>query len=225
MWVFLVAALGLSLLINASMFVVAYRRGTDKLTDASYAVSFIVLVLFAFVTGQPSTFRIVLCGMVIVWAARLGSFLLYRIRKTGKDSRFDDIRGNVWRFGKFWLGQALAVWVILIPVLLALRHDKSNIGLAVYTGLGIWLVGMLLETIADMQKFRFSSNPANKGKWISGGLWSWSRHPNYFGEMLVWIGVYFFARGVLSPPEAIFGLASPLFIISLLLFVSGVPIL
>lgn len=222
---YLFVALGISLAINVALFLVAFRRKTDKLTDASYALSFIALVLYGFWLQPFNSFRVLLAGMVVLWALRLGGFLLFRIWRTGKDSRFDDMRGNFWKFGKFWLSQGLAVWIILIPALLALRHNDSSIGLLAIIGAGIWLVGFTIETTADLQKFRFSQNPANKNKWIAAGIWHYSRHPNYFGEILVWFGVYVFCLTVLSPLEALIGLVSPIFIKVLLLFVSGIPIL
>ncbi len=88
-----------------------------------------------------------------------------------------------------------------------------------------WTVGLIIETIADVQKIQFKNNPANKGKWIESGIWRYSRHPNYFGEIVVWIGVYIVAATSLPFVQAAIGLISPLFIIVLLLFVSGIPIL
>lgn len=225
MWKYLLTALGMSLIVNVALFLVAFSRKTDKLTDASYALSFIALVLYALSLKPVNLFRAVLAGMIIVWALRLGGFLLYRIWHTGKDSRFDAIRGKFWKFGKFWVSQGLAVWIILIPTLLALRHGDGSLGWLAVTGSAVWLIGFAVESTADIQKYQFSQNPANKNKWITTGIWRNSRHPNYFGEIIVWIGVYVYCLTVLSPVEALVGLASPIFIKILLLFVSGVPIL
>jgi steroid 5-alpha reductase family enzyme len=225
MWTYLLIALGVSLVINISLFLVAFRRKTDKLTDASYAISFIALGFYALAMGPLTPYRFMLFAIVAVWAVRLGGFLLFRIWQTGKDGRFDQMRGSFWKFGKFWVSQGLSVWVILIPTLLALRYEHAQLSLQALIGLLVWASGVAIEATADIQKYTFSTNPANKNKWIDQGIWHYSRHPNYFGEICVWAGTYLFAASVLSGAESIVGIVSPLFIAALLLFVSGIPIL
>lgn len=225
MWTYILTALGVSLAINIVLFLIAYRYRTDKLTDISYAITFVVLVLFGVWYAGFTIFNGLLLAMIVLWATRLGGFLLYRVSKTGRDVRFDDIRGDFWKFGKFWVGQGLSVWVISLAALLAVGEARAEIGLIAWLGVACWLIGLGLEATADMQKFRFTSAPTNKGKWIQSGVWRYSRHPNYMGEMLVWIGVFIYASTVLSPLTTLIAALSPLFIICLLLFVSGVPIL
>lgn len=221
---FLAYSLGLSLIINIAMFLVAFKLQSDKLTDASYAVTFIVLAVYSTVIAGFSAFHLVLLATVVLWAIRLGSFLLYRVSVIGKDSRFDQMRGNFVKFSGFWILQAVTVWVLMLPVLLASQHDTA-VEPPVIVGLIIWLVGLSIEAIADLQKFRFSQKPENKGKWIESGIWKYSRHPNYFGEIMVWLGVYMIAVQALPIVPALVALASPLFIATLLLFVSGIPLL
>ncbi len=222
---YLLTALGVSLLINTALFLVAFRRKTDKLTDASYAVSFIALGFYGLAQGPLTPYRFILFAMVTIWAVRLGGFLLFRIWHTGKDGRFDQMRGSFWKFGKFWLSQGVSVWIILIPALLALRYEHASLSLQALIGVLVWASGVAIEATADIQKYTFSASPANKGKWIDQGVWHYSRHPNYFGEICVWVGTYLFTAGALSGSESIVGLVSPLFITALLLFVSGIPIL
>lgn len=221
---FLAYSLGISLLINIAMFLVAFKLQSDKLTDASYAVTFIVLAIFSTVAADFSSFHLALLAVVLLWATRLGSFLLYRVSVVGKDARFDEMRGNFVKFSGFWILQAITVWVLMLPVLLASQYNAS-IEPPVIIGLVIWLLGLSVEATADLQKFRFTRNAKNKGKWIESGVWKYSRHPNYFGEILVWIGVYLIAVQALPNVPAIAALASPVFIITLLLFVSGIPLL
>jgi steroid 5-alpha reductase family enzyme len=219
----LLESLLLSLGINIAMFLVAYRQKSDKLTDISYALSFAVLAVAAFYQSDHSPYHAVLLAAILAWAVRIGGFLLYRVIKSGKDRRFDGIRENFRKFGTFWIGQAVTVWALLIPSLLAFRaQDNSSLQLVI-AGCIIWFIGFLIESIADLQKYRFSQNPANKGKWIESGIWRYSRHPNYFGEILVWMGLYAVTLSTLSTPQALFGLISPITIIVLLLFVSGIP--
>lgn len=158
--------------------------------------------------------------MVIAWGLRLGIFLFIRIRKMKRDKRFDGIRESFFRFLKFWALQGLAVWVILIPALFFVNSEISEV---FWFGFFIWAVGLTIESTADIQKYKFKQNKKNKYKFIQTGLWKYSRHPNYFGEMLCWIGVYLFVFLSLTSLQRIFALASPLFIIILLLFVTGLP--
>jgi steroid 5-alpha reductase family enzyme len=218
----LLQGLLLSLAINIAMFLVAYRLKSDKLTDISYAVSFAVLALVAFFQGGASPYHAILLAIILVWAVRIGGFLLYRVMQTGKDRRFDGVRENFRKFGTFWVGQAITVWVLLIPSLMAFRAPADVSQLA-SIGCVVWLLGFVIETTADFQKYAFSQNSANKDKWIESGIWRYSRHPNYFGEILVWVGVYIVTLAALDIPQSLIGLVSPLTIIALLLFVSGIP--
>jgi steroid 5-alpha reductase family enzyme len=191
---YLLTTLGVSFGINLLMFLIAFRYKTDKLTDISYAVSFVTLAIFGLASTSFTGYRLLLFLAVTVWAVRLGSFLLYRVWKKGKDGRFDEMRNSFWKFGRFWVGQALAVWVILIPSLLALKHGMSpRISLLLVLALAVWLVGVIIEGTSDLQKYRFSQVPGNHGHWIQNGLWNYSRHPNYLGEIMVWLAIYCYA--------------------------------
>lgn len=222
---YLLTALIVSLGINISLFLVAYFLKTDKLTDAAYALSFMVLALFGLLSGEATTSRLLVTAMVLTWALRLGGFLLYRIQKIGRDQRFDAWRHSFWLLGRFWVLQAITAWVVMLPVLFALSKSNIDMHVLIFLGIAIWLGGLGLESVADLQKFRFSQNPRNKNKWIAEGVWSWSRHPNYFGEMTIWVGMYIAVFLSLTGVEKVIGLASPLFIIGILLFATGIPIL
>ncbi len=221
----LIWSLALSLAINGSMFLVAYHLKSDKLTDASYAVSFIALAAFIYSQSSGQALHILELALVCLWALRIGGFLLYRVIKNGKDQRFDGIRENFWKFGQFWLGQGFTAWLLLLPAALAAQHQQAGLHTLTLVGLVVWAIGFLLETTADLQKYRFSQQPKNKNTWIDSGVWRYSRHPNYFGEILVWIGLYLCALQALTTSGKIVSVLSPLFIMALLLFVSGIPIL
>eukprot|EP01124_Arcella_intermedia_P030233 TRINITY_DN6571_c0_g1_i2.p1 TRINITY_DN6571_c0_g1~~TRINITY_DN6571_c0_g1_i2.p1 ORF type:complete len:199 (-),score=9.03 TRINITY_DN6571_c0_g1_i2:11-607(-) len=167
--------------------------------------------------------------MLVAWSSRLGMFLSYRIWKAGEDSRFVKMRNSPKAMGKMWFGQA--VWVLLagLPVNLVNTAPDSSAQLSwtptEMLGVFLFSFGFLFETIADFQKLRFRSNPDNKHKFIQHGLWSLSRHPNYFGEICLQLGIYLFALSSLSLPlKAVSGL-SPLLTILLLTRVSGIPLL
>jgi len=225
MWNYLLWALFFSLFVNIVMFVVAYSLKTDKLTDISYALSFMCITVACLFQVPLTPYRVVLAAMIVLWAMRLGGFLLLRIWVAGKDHRFDAVRTNFWSFGTFWVSQGFSVWIILLPTMLALRYEHRAIGWVSILGLVVWLGGLLLESFADAQKFLFSLHKENRTKWIESGLWRYSRHPNYFGEITVWVGVLIFCCVSLPWLEIVVGAISPAFIASLLLFVSGIPIL
>ncbi len=221
----ILVALASSLLINLILFIIAFKLQSDKLTDISYALSFLTIDIASFVyVGRYNAFSWIIFLLSAIWSFRIGGFLLIRILKFGKDHRFDDMRQSFVRFGKFWIGQALTTWILMLPVSIALYRGR-NVSLLLILGAIVWLVGLLIEALADYQKLVFKLDNKNKGNWIQEGLWKYSRHPNYFGEIVVWVGIYIACFAALNSIERLIGLASPLLITLLLLFVSGVPIL
>lgn len=211
--------------INIAMFIPAFIYKTDKLTDISYAITFVVVALYGLTTNNITAPSIVLAAMIAVWAYRLGNYLLMRIRRTGKDARFDDKRDSFVKFGGFWLLQGLSVWVIMFSSSLFFAQSPKSFTLLSFIGFIIWASGLWIEAAADKQKFDFINSPKNKGKWIASGLWKFSRHPNYLGEIMVWGGVYIYTFTALDSLGRLVGFISPAYIALLLLFVSGVPLL
>lgn len=222
-------ALLFSLVFNVLMFIPAFIWKTDKLTDLSYSITFFAIAVWLFATNAQNALSIILTLMILTWATRLGAFLFIRIRKQEKDKRFDGMRENFFRFLRFWILQAITVWVVMMPVILFFQNSYSFSGEASkiipIVGFVIWLAGLLIESFADIQKYKFNQNPDNRGKWIETGLWKKSRHPNYLGEITIWIGVYIFVFPFLNGTHSLIGLVSPLFIFVLIKFVSGVPLL
>jgi steroid 5-alpha reductase family enzyme len=209
----LIQSLIISILLNLLMFIPAFLFKTDKLTDISYSLTFILLSLIMIFYKDVYIVSI----LIIFWALRLGIYLLIRIIKIKKDKRFDNIRNSPLKFLGFWFLQGISVWLISVPLLLLNNNNVS------YFGIFIWVIGLLIETIADYQKFKFILNK-NKN-WISSGFWKYSRHPNYFGEILCWIGIYVTVLPGLNLLNSFIALISPIYIIVLLLYVSGIPIL
>jgi steroid 5-alpha reductase family enzyme len=174
--------------------------------------------------GAASVWRVVLAAMVVVWAVRLGSFLFIRVRRDGSDGRFDAIKVDPVAFLATWTLQALWVSVTAAAALAALTVPEGLGGVWAVVGLVVWGKGFAIEVIADAQKRRFRANAANAGRFITSGLWSRSRHPNYFGEILLWCGVALMAVPTLSGWRWLV-LISPVFVWLLLTRVSGVPLL
>ncbi|HUA12994.1 MAG TPA: DUF1295 domain-containing protein [Candidatus Sulfotelmatobacter sp.] len=218
-------SLAVSLVINLVLFVIAFYYQSDKLTDASYAASFLALAVFAlFKTSAPNIYSYLIFLMVDIWAFRIGIFLVNRVLKVGKDKRFDSMRSDFLAFGRFWLLQGITVWIIMLAASMAI-YRAGNIGWLFFVGLVIWLNGLLIEAVADQQKFEFREQKGSEHPWIDKGLWAKSRHPNYFGEISVWVGIYVASFEALSSEQRVLALVSPLFITLLLTKVSGVPIL
>ena len=166
---------------------------------------------------------IILMIMVIIWAGRLGTFLVRRIHKAGKDQRFDDIKPHFFRFLNTWTLQGLWVTFTLAAALVVFTAPfRKDFGWLGVIGIIIWLVGFTFESVADLQKNRFRAQPQNKGKFIKAGLWSISRHPNYFGEIVIWIGVAVIALPVLHGWQWV-TLISPVFVAFLIIKISGIP--
>lgn len=225
MWHAVFLALATVLAINAVLFAIAFKRQSDKLTDISYALSFLAIdALAAALAGARRGYGLILFLLVALWAVRIGGFLLLRVLRVGKDRRFDGIRQSLTRFGKFWLGQALTAWVLMLPVVFAQQRGGRFTPLA-FVGLAVWAVGLTVESLADYQKFKFKRQPSGGTEWIQTGVWKYARHPNYFGEIAVWTGVYIYCFGALTGIERLISLGSPLLITVVLLFVSGVPLL
>ncbi len=214
-----------SLGINIFMFIPAFIYKTDKLTDISYAVTFMVVAVAGFLRSEKTTLQLVTLLAVLLWALRLGTFLFIRINRMKRDKRFDGMREHFFAFLRFWLLQGLSVFVVMLAASFAFKQAESTFAPLSYLGLGIFAAGLLIEATADAQKFRFSGNPANKDKWIDVGIWRKTRHPNYLGEMMVWTGVYLLVAPSLVGADSLWALLSPLYIICLLLFVSGIPLL
>lgn len=215
----------IALIINLMLFIPAYFFKTDKLTDLSYAISFGALTLYVLAMNTITYASLALVTMILLWSLRIGIYLFIRINRIKKDNRFDEMRHKFLPFLKFWILQGFTVWVILIPSILFLSNNMRELTLVGYAGAFIWGIGLIIETISDLQKYKFISNSENKNKWIQTGLWKYSRHPNYFGEIILWCGIYIYTLKGLSTYQALIGLLSPFYIAALLIFVSGIPIL
>ena len=174
--------------------------------------------------------QLILSSFVIVWATRLGYFLFNRVQSAGKDSRFDEMKKFPLAFAVAWVLQGLWVFITTLPVTslnaMGVQSPAVPLGLQDFAGMVMMGVGLFMEVVADYQKTLFKAIKGNKNKFINTGLWRYSRHPNYFGEMLLWFGVYVVASaGMTDHVQKCVILMCPVFVCLLLIFVSGIKLL
>ena len=221
--------------LNGIGWVVASAQRSERFYDLIGSASFITVVAIVAVARVVDGRAVVAVSdvapwiplvLVSLWAVRLGSFLFARIRETGVDGRFDQMKTSPARFAVPWSLQALWVILTVMPAVVV-SSSPSPSGIAVAVGSSVWLVGFVVEVVADRQKDAFrrrraadASGPA----FIDEGLWRLSRHPNYVGEVLLWIGVFLCGVGVYQGAQWAV-VTSPVTVFVLLRFVSGVPML
>ena len=209
-----------------AVFVPSYAFKTEHYFDLTGSLSYITTVAAAIVLNPSLDLRdLIICAMITVWALRLGSFLFWRIKKDGQDKRFIVMKTKFTWFLMTWTIGGLWVLVTMAAGLAALTSNiTAELGLISYLGIALWLFGFVVEVTADNQKTEFRKNPDNRNRFITTGVWSWSQHANYFGEITLWFGLALVALPVLSGWQ-LATLISPVFVYFLLTKVSGIPLL
>jgi len=245
----LVHVVGFTFAVQAAFAAYAVPNKTEKYYDLAGSLGFISTTLLSFyypsvrsylTSGPKIPFtlsgrhprELIVSAMYLLWAGRLGSFLVQRIHKHGKDSRFDDIKTKPLVFSAAWAGQATWITLVSLPAVLINILPRSSLpplGLSAFAGIGIWAAGFGLEIVADQEKSvwrKAKDEKKHEEKFISSGVWAWSRHPNYLGEIVLQAGPPLLALPCL-PSTTLKGLVflSPLFTYALLRFASGVPLL
>ncbi|GAX74947.1 hypothetical protein CEUSTIGMA_g2393.t1 [Chlamydomonas eustigma] len=208
-------------------FAVAYLLQFDKLTDLAGSMNFLLIDLLTLcASGYYYPRQIMVSVLVGVSKIYLASYLFYRVLKRGHDSRFDEMRSRFWAFLVFWVFQMVWAWGVSLPVLF-INSDPADPALCGWdwAGLAVFLVGLLFEVVGDLQKDAFRSNKANRREFMCNGLWSVSRHPNFFGEIAMWWGIFLIGVPVFIS-SASWGFATvvgPVLTMAILLFLSGMP--
>ena len=204
----------------------SFALQTEHYFDLTGSLTYLGIILCAYLCiPNLDTRDIILCTMVAIWAIRLGTFLFWRVKRSGGDDRFDTLKPHFWVFFMVWNIQALWVFLTLSAALGAITSaHKKELGIFALVGSCMWILGFAFEVIADMQKTAFRSNPENKDNFITTGLWSLCQHPNYFGEIMLWCGIAVISFPVLSGWSSV-TLISPLFVTILLTQISGIPML
>lgn len=210
-------------------FVVSLIKKRNDVADMAWGWGFVLLTWISFFISLDSGVRGLLVGaLVSIWGVRLAWYI--RTRNKGK---IEDYRYLVWRkeWGKWfyfrsyfqvYLLQGIFLFLIVMPILLINKHTGGPLGLLDFVGVAVWLFGFFFEAVGDWQLMRFIKDPQNKGRIMQSGLWAYTRHPNYFGEVTQWWGIWLIA---LSVPNGLLAIIGPLTITFLILKVSGIPML
>jgi steroid 5-alpha reductase family enzyme len=211
--------------LNWLVFIHAYAAQTERYFDLTGSVTYLAVVASGVALGKGGPLALLLALLVGIWALRLGTFLYSRIRREGVDHRFDALKPDFASFLLTWTLQGLWVFLTVSCALAAITAAAARpLGPLAALGAAVWITGFAIEAVADRQKGVFRADPANRDRFISTGLWAWSRHPNYCGEILLWIGVALIAVPALSG-WSLLTLVSPVFVYVLLTRISGIPLL
>jgi len=227
----------INLIINSALIIFGYAavwffisivKKRNDLADIAWGLGYILLCAFYLVTGEVSSRALLLYFLVLIWGLRLSIHIYFRNRGKQEDFRYAKWRQEWGRsfylrsFFQVYLLQGLLLLIVISPITLVASNQQPVTGYLDYLGLIVWVIGFFFETVGDYQLSKFVKNPENRGKLMTVGLWKYTRHPNYFGEVTMWWGIFLIA---VSSPNGIFALAGPLTLTLLILFISGIPML
>ena len=211
------------------IFTIAQIKKDNSIVDIAWGPGFILVSILTFYINQKFIFRqILVCALVVIWGTRLAVHIAVRNRERGEDYRYAKWRKDWGKwfflrsFFQIFMLQGVILLVIVYPIVLINHASGSGIRILDIIGALVWLTGFSFEAIGDYQLLKFKNQPENKGKIITHGLWKYTRHPNYFGETLIWWGIFLIALSVRNGWTAVL---SPLLITFLLLRVSGITML
>ena len=219
----------LAFLISWLAYIPAYLFQTEKFYDLTGSIKYLLLTWFIYILSHElygySSGNLILASLISIWTIRLGSFLFMRIHKEGEDKRFRTIKTSASQFLFTWTLSGMWVSLCSMCAWTAMANPSGvTMNLITYIGIGLFIIGFSIEIIADHQKTVFRSNSENKNKFITSGLWSKSRHPNYLGEIVLWFAIAVISFSSLNGMQYI-SLISPIFTYLLLVYISGVRML
>ncbi|MDD3113621.1 MAG: DUF1295 domain-containing protein [Candidatus Izemoplasmatales bacterium] len=233
-WLYLLGVLLCLILYFSIFFVIAQIKKNNAIVDIAWGLGFVVIAWYSLIyqwikVGTPYLFQFVVTGLTTLWGFRLFFYISIRNFKKPEDFRYQDMRKKwagknpyIQAFFRVFMAQAGFMSLISLPILAAYTATKESPLWLVIPGGIVFLIGLFFEAIGDAQLRAFIKKPENRGHIMQSGLWKYTRHPNYFGETLIWWGLWIVVLGADYGPYALF---SPLLITYLLLFVSGIPLL
>jgi steroid 5-alpha reductase family enzyme len=208
-------------------FFISLWKKRNDVADIAWGLGYVVLALYLYFSFPASPVDLVVYGLVAIWGIRLALHIGLRTRKKTEDFRYKQWREEwgksflVRSYLQVYILQAGFLLIIATPLFIVSQNEVSTWSWLSYGGIILWMVGFCFQAVGDFQLSQFKKKPQNKGHIIQSGLWKYSRHPNYFGEICMWWGVFLI---VLPLPYGWLGIISPLTITLLLVFVSGIPI-
>ena len=211
-----------------TLFVIAQLKRNNSIADIGWGIGFILIALYSLLhTGLYLPRHLLVTTLVLIWGVRLSGYITWRNWGKGEDPRYIAFRNRwgtwalVYSYLEVFMLQAALLLIIATSILVI--NNSTTPGLTILDAIGvcIWAIGLVFETVGDVQLYTFLHNPANKGRIMKYGLWRYTRHPNYFGEVCIWWGIWILAINV---PYGAWAIISPLTITTLLLFVSGIPL-
>jgi len=225
---YLISALYIFIFMNF-MYLLALRLKDNSIVDIGWGIGFIIVALaMLFDSGTFYPRQLLITALIILWGLRLALYIFMRNKDKGEDFRYKQWR-NEWGKNIYWRSylqvfmlQGAIMFVIALPLIQVNASKSSELLLTDFIGSAVWLIGFLFEALGDGQMMRFKTNLANKGKIMRYGLWKYTRHPNYFGEALLWWGIFIVAAGA---GNFILSIISLIALTYLLLKVSGVAML
>ena len=221
---------GVSFIVHWIVAIPSLITSSEKYFDFTGMIATLLVIataIFALLSsGQQISIRSTIVAIFVsIWTLRLGTFLYIRIVKSGEDKRFREIKKSLPKFLMTWTLSALWVFLTTVnAVTIIILNQQVTLDLFFMAGFAIWILGFTFEAVADKQKKSFSEILENKDKFITLGLWSISRHPNYFGEIVLWTGIAIMSLPLLSGWQFL-TLVSPVFVYLLLTKISGLPFL
>lgn len=217
------------LVVMVATWLVSLATRDASIVDIMWGAGFVISGWVAYVTGDGHDARSnLIIAMVTIWGLRLALYLARRNHGKGEDWRYRLMRrkhGNRFAIRSLitvFLLQGVLMWVVSLPIQLAMTPDDPAIGWIAVGGVILWGIGLFFETLGDAQLAHFKADPDNVGQVLDSGLWRYTRHPNYFGDFCVWWGIFLVAA---ETGDAMLGIIGPIVMTVLLTRVSGIPML
>ena len=209
-------------------FLISVLKKRNDIADIAWGLGYVILCIIFFVTEKSTSRSILINTLVIIWGLRLAFHIF--IRNWGKK---EDFRYQNWRmewkknfylrsYLQVYLLQAFFLLIIISPVIIVNSTPQNKLNTLDFIGVFVWIIGFLFESVSDYQLLKFSKQKSDKNTILKTGLWKYSRHPNYFGEVLLWWGIFLIA---VNSTFGLFSIVGPITITVLILFVSGIPML
>lgn len=212
-----------------SVFIVAQLKKDNSIVDIAWGPGFLLIALLQLIIkASPDTKDFILTGMIFIWALRLSIHIFLRSKGKGEDFRYANWRkdwGNkavINAFVRVFMLQGIIMLVVALPIMIIFYNSSNSFSVVNFIGIGVFIFGFLFESIGDFELYQFKNNAKNKGKIMKSGLWKITRHPNYFGEAVLWWGIGIYSIGMQLFYIALIG---PMVLNLLLVYASGIPLL